>query len=138
MSRKEIIALVLIGVFLLIGFFVYKAYAGEDYMPEDGNWVGKPNVLPPHPEKDKAEKQRVQAFCWSYIKGLRTLYIDISNNGLEQTIAKHPPRDEGVSLEYAKKLGAEIEDVIASEKSPATWLDGKWNACLANPTGVGK
>ena len=123
---------------IIVLLFVIASAQAQDYLPEDGNWVGKPNVLSPHPEKDKAEKQRVQAFCWSYIKGLRILYIDISNDGLDQTIAKHPPQDEGTSVEAALKIGAEIETVIESGAGTSGWLDGKWNACLADPTKVGK
>ena len=75
-----------------------------------------------------------QEYCWSYIKSLKSLYVDIKREGTEKIIAQYPPSDEGVSLDYARKLGAEIE----ADGNPANWLQSKWDACLENPQSVGR
>lgn len=135
LSPAEIIALLVIGAFLCIAY--PYAYGGEDFFPEDGNWVGKPQeVLPPHPDKDKAEKQRIQAFCFTYIKRLKALWYDIQKEGAEAMLKAHPPSDEGVSMEYARKLATEIEGI--DYQHAQAWIEEKWNSCLADPMTVGK
>lgn len=75
-----------------------------------------------------------QMYCWSYIKKLKTLYMDIKRYGTDQMIDKYPPQSEGVSLEYARKLGAEIE----ADENPSAWLKTKWDSCISNPQGAAK
>ena len=52
MNRNEIIVLLLIGFFICIAY--PYAYGGEDYFPEDGNWVGKPKSILCHKYADNA------------------------------------------------------------------------------------
>lgn len=73
-----------------------------------------------------------QQYCYGYIKSLKNLYVEIKQNGTESVIAKHPPSDEGVSLEAAHKLGAEIED----DGHPQAWIELKWKTCMENPQEV--
>ena len=75
-----------------------------------------------------------QAYCWSYIGKMKRLYTNIKSIGLEQMIAQHPPQAEGVSLEFALKIGAEIE----ADESPSAWLKAKWDSCIANPQDAAK
>ena len=93
-------------------------------------------TIPPHPDPTQAEVQRARSYCWQYVNQMRVLYFAIKNDGLEQTIAKHPPEEEGSSLERAQKLGTEIEAVIKAETNPSDWLDSQWNSCLKNPENV--
>ena len=120
---------------LMMAFLIsFNIYSAEDYLPEDGNWVGKPHEVVP--DKDKAEIQKLQAFCFSYIKRLKALWYDIQKEGAEAMLKAHPPSEEGVSMEYARALAKEIEAV--DSKSAQAWIEGKWNACIDDPMGVGK
>jgi hypothetical protein len=75
-------------------------------------------------------------FCWSYMKQLKGLYYEVKRDGIDAVLAKYPPEAEGVSRDYALRLGNEIEALQPS--GAQTWIEAKWNACLANPEGVGK
>lgn len=81
------------------------------------------------------DDQKLQ-FCWGYMKQLKGLYYDIKRDGLESVLAKNPPEKEGVSRDYAMKLGTEIEGIQPSEAQ--AWIEAKWNACLEHPEEIGK
>lgn len=72
MSRTEIIVLILIGLFICIAY--PYAYSGEDFFPEDGNWVGKPKKIVCHRYADNA------------VQDLKTMrrYPDFRSNNNDQ------------------------------------------------------
>jgi hypothetical protein len=84
----------------------------------------------------RANDERVLQFCYSYMKQLKGLYYEVKRDGIDAVLAKYPPEAEGVSRDYALRLGNEIEALQPS--GAQTWIEAKWNACLANPEGVGK
>jgi hypothetical protein len=75
-------------------------------------------------------------YCYGYIKQLKGLWFDIHQDGVEETMRKHPPESEGTNPAYAQKLAAEIETVDKTHAQE--WIEMKWNECLDHPEGVGK
>jgi hypothetical protein len=105
------------------------ALAGEDFTPEDLNWV-----VPKH--RVSLESDAVNAFCFGYIKRLRGLWYDIHQKGVEVTMEEHPPEAEGVDPEKALSLAREIE--VVSPEGAQAWIERKWAGCMKDPRSVGQ
>src|SRR4051812_24490375 len=69
-------------------------------------------------------------YCFSYIKSLKRLYMAIRDDGIEATMEAHPPSEEGVSVERAKKIAEEIKKSQEDKESPQEWIEKKWNDCI--------
>jgi hypothetical protein len=114
---------------LLIGFvmlcFALGVIAGEDFYPEDGNWVAKakPPIVVAHDDSKQQE-------CFSWMRQLKKMWFDIHANGIEAVMAAHPPGDEQISREEALKFGVEVEAVDAAHAQE--WIERKWNECLSS------
>lgn len=74
-----------------------------------------------------ADSQSRQQFCWAQISTYKRLYSAIKAEGTEAIIAKHPPGDEGIAMDRALALGAEIED----DADAQAWLQSKWDECMS-------
>ncbi len=73
-------AVILLLILIMLGGFVQLAFAGEDFYPEDSNWV-----VPKHVS---LESDAINAFCFGYIKRLRGLWYDIHQKGDPQAVGR--------------------------------------------------
>lgn len=91
-------------------------------------------LLPLSVFADRAIPDQKTQFCYSYVKGLKALWYDIHQKGIEQVMIEHPPADEGMDDEQALVLAHEIEAVESGQAQ--AWIERKWDGCMADPYSV--